>query len=1325
MPTITGTAGNDTLTGTAGTDLIQGLGGNDTLTDTLGGDDTLDGGDDDDLIEVTRATPGTNETLLGGNGNDILRFTGARDAGDFISGGAGADLIEATGFSFIVDGGSGDDRIYVRKSGGGNAPTVTLGPGQDTIGFLGSDLFAQIVVVTDFTPGDGGDRIDWGATLAYLWGWDQSGNPFAAGYLSLIQSGDIVAVQVKTNPPADGANVFFFSGFAPSALTAFNLGGYASDGSLPANLVLTGTAAGETLSGGNGNDTITGDAGNDVLNGGAGHDEIHGGGDNDTIDGWLGNDTIFGDGGDDVIIDDYGYRGTIDGGTGNDTITADISKHPILPLVQPAAPTMFARTIDGGDGDDRITVIGYFDSTSQRVTEAIINGGADNDIIDITRSYAVIDAGTGNDLVIIRGAAYNNNATITLGGGADTLRLTAIPTTPIAAVTVTDFATGPGGDVIDIPALVASRNFRWDYQGNPFAGAFLRLVASGADTLLQGQGEHGYETLAIFQATTPAAFTAENLGGFDPGGAPPAPQTINGTPGDDTLAGGLGNDTVNGLAGDDTLTGGFGNDILNGGDDDDHLDGQWANDTLNGGDGNDVLTDTLGGDDIFNGGDGDDVLTDSASGNDTLNGGNGNDTITVTRSSGNAIFSVDGGDGNDSITMERARGTVLGGAGNDILVIDGTGTLLTVDGGSGDDDITIDAAIILAGTGNDIVRSTGGTQDLTLGAGKDIVLVQAVATALTIQDFQVGEEGDRLDLSIFGANPFAPGGGLTIQQIGADVRIVNSTLSATTYTLRNVVAADLSTYNLGVPTGFFNPAARSFTGTPGPDEYISADGNDNLSGLGGNDTLYGAGGNDVIDGGAGQDQLYGGTGNDFIDGGADADTMYGGTGNDTFVVDHPADAIVENPGEGRDVVYARSSYTLAAGVSVEVLSAINQAATTAMELVGNALDQEIYGNAGANFLQGGGGNDYLFGYGGDDVYLVAGAGDHVFESAGGGRDVVYALANYTLEAGQEIEVLSAASQAGTAPLELIANGLGQEIYGNAGANFLQGGGGTDYLFGFGGNDTYLVSGASERVFESAGGGSRDVVYAQASFTLEAGQEIEVLSAANQAGTGALTLIGNAVGQEIYGNAGANFIQGGGGADYLFGFGGNDTYLVSGASEHVFEGAGGGRDVVYAQASYVLDASQEIEVLSTASQDGAAAINLTGNSLANELYGNAGANTLNGGGAADYLMGFGGADTFQFTTALGGGNVDALADFSAVDDTIALDDAVFAGLTPGALPASAFVAGSAAADADDRIIYNSATGQILFDADGNGGGLAVLFATVQPGTGLTASDFTVI
>ena len=77
------------------------------------------------------------------------------------------------------------------------------------------------------------------------------------------------------------------------------------------------------------------------------------------------------------------------------------------------------------------------------------------------------------------------------------------------------------------------------------------------------------------------------------------------------------------------------------------------------------------------------------------------------------------------------------------------------------------------------------------------------------------------------------------------------------------------------------------------------------------------------------------------------------------------------------------------------------------------------------------------------------------------------------------------------------------------------------------------------------------------------------------------------------------------------------------------------------------------------------------------------------------------------------------------DKIALDDAVFAGLAPGALAGGAFALGGSAQEADDRIVYDAATGRLFFDADGNGAGAAILFATVTPGTGLSAGDFTVI
>ena len=62
---------------------------------------------------------------------------------------------------------------------------------------------------------------------------------------------------------------------------------------------------------------------------------------------------------------------------------------------------------------------------------------------------------------------------------------------------------------------------------------------------------------------------------------------------------------------------------------------------------------------------------------------------------------------------------------------------------------------------------------------------------------------------------------------------------------------------------------------------------------------------------------------------------------------------------------------------------------------------------------------------------------------------------------------------------------------------------------------------------------------------------------------------------------------------------------------------------------------------------------------------------------------------------------------------------------GTLNSNAFFAGTAAHDADDRIIYDQASGNLYYDADGNGAGAALLFATLQGAPALTAGDFTVI
>ncbi|WP_288995358.1 M10 family metallopeptidase C-terminal domain-containing protein, partial [uncultured Gemmobacter sp.] len=140
-----------------------------------------------------------------------------------------------------------------------------------------------------------------------------------------------------------------------------------------------------------------------------------------------------------------------------------------------------------------------------------------------------------------------------------------------------------------------------------------------------------------------------------------------------------------------------------------------------------------------------------------------------------------------------------------------------------------------------------------------------------------------------------------------------------------------------------------------------------------------------------------------------------------------------------------------------------------------------------------------------------------------------------------------------------------------------------------------------------------------------------------------------------------------------------------------------------------------------------AINLTGNALAQIITGNAGQNRLNGGDGNDTLAGYGGNDTFVFNTALGSGNVDKVIDFSAGSDRIELENAVFTGLATGVLAASAFVANltGIATTAAQRIIYETDTGDLFFDADGSGAGASVRFATLNPGLGLANTDFLVV
>jgi len=940
--------------------------------------------------------------------------------------------------------------------------------------------------------------------------------------------------------------------------------------------------------------------------------------------------------------------------------------------------------------------------------------------------------------------------------------------------------------------------------------------------------------------------------------------TFTGTPGDDVISGGATDDTINGLAGNDRLFGGDGADTIDGGDDDDWLwSGQRDGTTDNGLD--DVLT-TTSRDHLF-GGNGNDVL--SIGYGDFADGGSGTDDLRI--SFGGAPSTVLNGKGvfvfDTSTFVPGGTFTLFGGT------ISGMETLSYVRGAIGfPNSITVGThdftVTVLGGDKNDVLTATGSPTVLEGGALNDVLISGSAADILDggsgadTLSYENAASGITVSLSL-------TAGGTTVASDGDQISNFEN-LTGSGFGDHLTGNDDANTINglAGNDTLTGNGGNDTLNGGDGNDDLRGGDGNDTLSGDAGADTLGGGTGNDiyiltdtldtVIEApGEGSDVIYAMidyvmpagveveflgtaisgaialTGNEFgqiiqgnsraniLKGGGGADTLIGGGGDDTYYVDSDDTVVESGAGSGGvDTVYADFSYSVGAN-SIEILRLTNL--TAPLNLTGGSATKEIYGNdadnilaqgdslygmggddrlmargsgglfdggagidtvsysgvnngvsldfasntfadaaLGAQFVSierfelspladkfiGGSGDDFVDGLAGNDTlignagsdHLAGGQGDDLFiadnldtivEGVGQGFDQIYVAASFALNAGAEIEVISVNDHNATIAINLTGNEFGQQLIGNAGDNVLNGGGGADALYGGAGSDVYVVTAGAVILSEGAGQGF-DQVYASESFALNAGAEIEVISTTDRDSTVAINLTGNEFNQQIFGNAGANVLAGGGGADTLFGFSGNDIYVVDG-NDTLFESAGGGFDQVYVAASYALGARAEIEVLSVTDYGATTAINLSGNEFGQQIFGNAGANVINGGGGNDALYGFGGSDTFTggagadafyFTTLPGLGNVDRIEDFVSGTDKIVLDHAIYAGLAPGALPASAFVTGNAA-DSDDRIIYDPASGNLYFDADGSAPGGAVQFATLTGGPALTANDFLVI
>jgi len=1149
---------------------------------------------------------------------------------------------------------------------------------------------------------------------------------------------------------------------------------------LGGNDTLNGNSGDDRLFGGDGDDQLWGDQGNDTLNGGAGVDTLRGS-EGDTTYVVTAGDKIIDQGGDDTVVAEVSWgladglenlilmTGTaslsatgnagdnnIAGNDGDNAITGRAGNDFMLGLggndtfnmTSGGTASYGNDTIDGGAGFDQLNFASALSAVTADLaagnasgggqagagTVAFVNierlvGGSFNDRLSGSTANDRLDGGAGND-TLAGGAGVD---TLWGGSGADTFVFRETGTAN--ADRINDFASGSDRIVLDASAMTvlgASGNFAADdarFVANSTGtaqDANDRVIFNTTTKQLfydaDGSDAGAAQLIATFQQSTATVIATDIT--VEAPSAPPPPSAINGTPGDDSIVGTSGSDTINGLGGNDILDGGGaadslfgdeGNDSIAGGDDADYLLGGAGNDTLYG---SDVFAaNDNGWADTMDGGPGDDTYYvephDSISGdaggidtvvaratnwilgdnfeNLTLRGqdlqGSGNALDNVIDASGVRNASLGGFAGNDLLITGSGANTASGSDGDDtVLGGDGQNVLY---GGQGDDRLSTVGQgglygdegndTLVGGAASDTLDGGTGNDTLTGGAGADVFAYfrdPGAANADVITDFD--SDTIQLDGSGFG------NAGVSGRFVDEDGRFYAAPGATESHDADDRVIYDISTGRLYYDSdGNGSGAAQLFATLQGAPALKAADilvingssridgtsGDDSLVGTPASDTIFGYAGNDTIDGGAGDDFLSGNEGNDSVSGGAGNDVVSGREGNDTVL----------------------------GGVGDDVVSGMN----------------------GMNTLDGGAGRDTLTGGALDatDAFLFT---------------VAPGLANADLvsnfNSGQDKIRLD-----GSVMTALGASG----DFTSSDARFTAGPG---FSSGQDADDRVIFDTSSGNLWYDADGSGGGAALLIATVS---GSAVIATDIAVDNGTAPPPPPPPGGGQMINGTSGNDTLSGTAGDDTIMGLEGNDLFLAGSTGGNDVINGGAGRDSIEfkerATSAITVDfvsgtitggapgtiSFTSIERVLTGSFNDT----LTGDAAAQTLTGLSGSDTIVGAGGVDTLWGGGGADVFIFRE-MGTANADSLSDFASGSDKLHLDDAAFTAI--GAM--GNFAAGDArfkanssgtATDTNDRVVFNTSTGQLYYDADGSAGGAAQLIATVQSGATVAATDITVI
>ncbi|WP_135507426.1 calcium-binding protein [Roseovarius aestuariivivens] len=754
-------------------------------------------------------------------------------------------------------------------------------------------------------------------------------------------------------------------------------------------------------------------------------------------------------------------------------------------------------------------------------------------------------------------------------------------------------------------------------------------------------------------------------------------------------------------------------------------------------------------------------------GNNTLNGGPGFDRLRYDRGTV------------ESVVINAQTGVVNGVLSAGGTFTDGISGFEWLRGSNGNDSIAGDSAnnLLQGRNGNDTLAGGGGNDTLDGGGGSDLHIIQTGATQ--INGFTTGL--DQIEVQIAGLGETAVNTALNNASNVAGGAQVNFG-SGNTVFFAGLTATDVAALATGTPANVVpgTDGDDFLNGSPGDDLIVTGDATPNgdfVNGTTGNDTIDMGGIGDSgfvtlnysafdgvsvsVNGSANTGSIQKGPG------GADGtDTLLdvinpllsgwvlgglgitGSPGNDSFnVAPHGEQWLSIRPGDGVDSFtingtgLVRMDYRDATqGVNINL--ATGQIANDGF---GNP---ETIGGAGTLWeVQGSSFNDMFTGSAADESYRYFG-GDNMLEGGLGFDRLRYdrptvesvvlnaqsGVANGVLSAGgtftdmfSNFEWLRGANGndniLGAATDERLEgrNGI-DTINGFLGDDTIDGGAGADLLIGGPGSDRIYVDDAGDRVAESRKWAGHDTVVSEVDFRMGR-KHIEDLELTGTARLGA----GNGLQNRITGNDADNVIDGGKNNDTMVGGLGDDRYILRTPGDVIVEEFGEGNDVVLAYQSYALAAHVEQLFMQTVrTKDGSPAIfNGIGNGLDNTIVGTPFSNTIVGREGRDTLKGQRGADTFVFDRAIGPDNVDRIIDFNTNEanegDRLLMKGTVFGGMAAGVLSAADFVAGTAAADASDRFIFDQASGQLWFDADGSGAGAQELIATFEQNATVTAAD----